>query len=181
MSKTLLPFAVKDVSALARALSQELDEGERKLGHVRMLNVLARAAGYRNFQHFRAQAEAGERLETPLPVPEPVDNLLVERMARHFDAEGRLIRWPGKTSHQQLCLWALWARLPADTELSEPQVNAIIQAGHLFGDHAILRRELFNTGLVDRTQDCKVYRRVERPPPPEALALIRRLDLKGRS
>jgi hypothetical protein len=180
MSKTLLPFAVKDVSALARALGRELEQGEQKLGHVQLLNVLARAAGYRNFQHFRAQAAAGDRLETPLPAPDPVDHLMVERMVRHFDAEGRLIRWPGKTSHQQLCLWALWARIPADAELSEPQINAVIQAAHLFGDHAILRRELFNTGLVDRTQDCKVYRRVERRPPPEALALIRRLDLKQR-
>ena len=44
-----------------------------------------------------------------------------------------------------------------------------------------LRRELVNTGLVERTPDCKVYRRVERRPPLEALALIRRLDLKGRA
>lgn len=180
MSKTLLPFAVKDVSALARALGRELGETERKLGHVQLLNILARAAGYRNFQHFRAQAAAGARLEAPLPAPDPVDHLLVERMARHFDAEGRMIRWPAKTSHQQLCLWVIWSRLPADRALSEPQINALIQAAHLFGDHAILRRELFNTGLVDRTQDCRVYRRVERRPPAEALALIRRLDLKGR-
>ncbi|WP_374346623.1 DUF2087 domain-containing protein [Phenylobacterium sp.] len=181
MSKTLLPFAVNDVSALARALGRELGETERKLGHVQLLNILARAAGYRNFQHFRAQVAAGERLETPLPASEPADQVLVERMARHFDAQGRWVRWPAKTSHQQLCLWVLWARLPTDVALSEPEINRLIQAAHLFGDHAILRRELVNTGLVERTPDCKVYRRVERRPPPEALALIRRLDLKGRA
>lgn len=75
----------------------------------------------------------------------------------------------------------LWARLPTDVALSEPEINRLIQTAHLFGDHAILRRELVNTGLVERTPDCKVYRRVERRPPPEALALIRRLDLKGRA
>jgi hypothetical protein len=31
-------------------------------------------------------------------------------------------------------------------------------------------------GLVSRTEDCRDYRRIERPPPPDALALIRKLE-----
>jgi len=43
---------------------------------------------------------------------------------------------------------------------------------HGGGDHAILRRSLCDGGLVSRTRDGRVYRRVERRPPPEAAALI---------
>jgi hypothetical protein len=34
---------------------------------------------------------------------------------------------------------------------------------------------MVHAGLVSRTADCRDYRRIERQPPPEALALIRRL------
>ncbi len=54
-------------------------------------------------------------------------------------------------------------------------MNEIIKARHLFGDHAILRRSLCNSGLLARTPDGRVYRRVERRPTADAAALIRRL------
>jgi Uncharacterized protein conserved in bacteria (DUF2087) len=55
------------------------------------------------------------------------------------------------------------------------QLNRNIRANHLFGDYALLRRELCDRGLVSRTADGREYRRVERPPSPEGLALIRHL------
>jgi hypothetical protein len=39
----------------------------------------------------------------------------------------------------------------------------------------LLRRELCDHDLLTRTADGRQYRRVERPPSPEALALIRHL------
>jgi hypothetical protein len=49
---------------------------------------------------------------------------------------------------------------------------------HRFGDSALLRRELFDGGWVSRTPDGSDYRRIEREPPPEALALIQHLRLR---
>lgn len=175
MPRPVLPFASKDVSALARSLSRELETSDRKPSHLQMLNMLARAAGYQNFQHFRAQHAAQDRLEREPAVPVAVDHLRVERVARHFDAAGMLVRWPSRESHQLLCLWVLWSRFPADEVLNDRQVKDLLNAHHLFADHALLRRALADYGLVARTDDCREYRRIEQPPPPDAAALIRHL------
>jgi hypothetical protein len=175
MSRTVFPFAVGDISALARRLNTEIGAREAKPGHLELLNMLARGAGFRNFQHFRAAATAEDRLEQLPAMPEVVDHARVEQAARHFDADGRLVRWPAKVSHQALCLWVLWSRLAPRQVFTEAQINKLLQALHLFGDYAILRRELFGYGLVSRTKDGREYRRVERQPPREAVELLRRV------
>ncbi|PZA10163.1 hypothetical protein DNX69_20320 [Rhodopseudomonas palustris] len=175
MTRTAFPFATQDVSALARALNRELDAQGHKLGHVEMLNLLARSAGYRNFQHFRAQFDAEDMLQRQ-PEPEPVPDLQkVAQATRYFDTSGVLTRWPKKASHRLLCLWVMWSRVPAGRELSEKQLNELLLGHHGFGDHALLRRMLCDTGLMTRTRDGRVYRRVEQKPPPEGVALIRHL------
>jgi hypothetical protein len=172
MSRQELPFVTSDISALARSLRRQLAATGQMPGHVELLNMLVRATGHRNFQHFRAAASARERLSQTEEVAQ-VDHLLVERTARHFDAEGRLIRWPAKPSQAELCLWVLWAGIPADRDFTERDVNEWLNSRHLFGDYALLRRALCSFGLVYRTNDGRVYRRIERQPPADALALIR--------
>lgn len=177
MSKPRFPYAADDVSALARSLNRQIEALQATPSHLEMMNMLARGAGFRNFQHFRADAAARTALEAP-PEPEPpVDHRKVARVAGHFDGDGVLLRWPGKTSHQELCLWALWARLPAGARLNEPEINARIAGLHRFADHALIRREMVNRRLVGRTADCRAYWRIEQKPPAEARALIRRLEL----
>lgn len=175
MSREAISFETHDISALARSLRGQLAGRATAPGHVEMLNMLARAAGHRNFQHLRAQAGARNGLAAAAVPAESVDHLLVERTARHFDRAGRLIRWPSRASQQALCLWALWARMPQRRILSERAVNDLLKAQHLFGDHAILRRSLCDRALLSRTIDGTEYRRVERPPTAEAAALIRHL------
>lgn len=173
MTRTALPFATKDVSALARSLQRELAALDGAPGHVQLLNMLSRSAGFRNFQHYRAQHAAGARLDAPPAPIEPVDNRQVERVLRSFDADGRMARWPAKTGDQRLALWALWARLDPEAVMTEREITAWLKGRHGFGDPALLRRELVNNGLVSRTLDCREYRRVEQKPPAEAVALIR--------
>lgn len=175
MSRTHLPFTTPDVSAFARALAAQLAEHDGRPGHVELLNMVARAGGFGNFQHFRAQAETLARLEAPAPPPAPVDAARLARILRYFDADGRLVRWPGKASHRPDCLWVMWSRLPARAVLHEREINARLAEEHLFGDHALLRRELVDGGWMTRTVDGREYRRLEKAPPPEAAALIRLL------
>ena len=179
MSKTALPYAVADIGSLAKTLRSRLLEAEAVPGHVELLNILARASGCRNFQHFRANMLAGQALER-IPEPsEPVDYVRLRRLMRHFDAHGCLVRWPPKYSEQRLCLWVFWASIPARTVLTEASVNARLTERHGFGDAALLRRELCDDGLMVRTPDCREYRRVERRPPGDALALIRQVRLRA--
>lgn len=178
MSRPVFPYVAEDVSALARTLGREIGSAGAKPSHVELLNILARAAGFRNFQHLRAQHTARAHLdaaERPAPVPAPVDLTRVARTARHFDAAGRLARWPSKASQRALALWALWSRLPRGTTLTEKEVNGLLAMEHGFGDPLLLRRFLVDAGLLWRTRDGRQYRRVEQAPPGEALALIRHL------
>jgi len=176
MSRTNLPFHTDDISALARNLRSQLGECEHPPSHVEMLNMLARSAGHRNFQSLRAQLAARDLLDNPPPEPAPVDYVLLRHLARYFDSNGCMARWPGKFSHREPCLWVLWSKLPPRQVLSEDEINGILKAHHLFRDHALLRRLLCDTGKVERTSDGRQYRRVERQPPPEAVALIRHLN-----
>lgn len=174
MTRLSLPFRADDVSLLARRLAAELSNGPEKPSHLALMNMLARGAGYRNFQHFRAQSLAAERLEPPLPPPE-VDLNEVARVRRYFDAEARLKSWPAKTSAQRLALWGLWAQLPRQQVWTERSFSAELNRLHLFGDPAILRRSMVERRLIARTPDGREYRRIEQAPPPEALALLRAL------
>ncbi|HYW44630.1 MAG TPA: DUF2087 domain-containing protein [Bryobacteraceae bacterium] len=175
MSRTYIPFSTGDISSLARSLKEQLGESDRQPGHVELLNMLARAIGHRNFQSLRAQQVARDRLEAPESKPEPVDFVRVQRLARYFDKQGRLAIWPAKSGLQAACLWVLWSKLPAGESFTEDELNRQIRANHLFGDHALLRRELCDLGLLTRTDDGRQYRRVERKPPRESIALIRHL------
>ena len=168
MAREPIAFAVDDLSALSRSLKRQLEGAEAPPSHLALMNMLARGAGYRNVQHLRAVA----RPEAPAPV---VDQVLIDRCAGCFDAGGVMLRWPARRPVQELCLWALWARLPAGQSLTEREVNAALTRWHSFGDAALLRRSLWGMGLVSRQPDGSDYRRIEQAPPPEARALLARL------
>ncbi|MBQ3825434.1 MAG: DUF2087 domain-containing protein, partial [Spirochaetaceae bacterium] len=40
---------------------------------------------------------------------------------------------------------------------TEREVNDILKQFHSFNDHALLRRELFDRGYLERTADCREY------------------------
>lgn len=42
-------------------------------------------------------------------------------------------------------------------EYTELEINMILKKWHSFGDHSLLRRELYDAFLLDRTPDCKKY------------------------
>lgn len=173
MTRTAFPYRVDDLSQLARHLQRQLGQAPEPPGHLALMNMLARGAGFRNFQHFRASVTAADRLEAaPAPLP---DMARVAQVLRHFDGTGRLVRWPSRTSNQHLAIWGLWSRLTPRQSLTERQVSARLGDWHLFGDAAILRRTMVERGLLSRRPDGTDYRRVEAAPPPEAVALIRRL------
>ena len=177
MTRTSHAYSAPDLSALAKSLKRELEARAQVPGHVELLNMLTRAVGYRNYQHFKASRAAEDRLANPPTIEaEPaVDFRRVELTARCFAGTDILMRWPGKLNQQQLALWVLWARIPPRVEFTEREISARLAAMNGFGDHAILRRELCELGLMRRTRDGRVYARIEQPMAAEARAFLRRL------
>jgi hypothetical protein len=174
MTRTPIAYASADISALARSLREQLIALGELPSHVRMLNMLAKAGGYRNFQHLKAEGEARPAAVAPTP-QELVDEVRVARVAGAFGAASELLRWPAKTSHQELCMWALWARYPAGAVMHEREISAWLNEHHAFGDAALLRRTLITMGLMTRTQDGREYRRVEQKPPAELKPLLAKI------
>lgn len=187
MSRLALAFHAEDISSLSRSLCRQLTELGQTPSHLQMLNILARAAGHRNFQSLRAAAASkpiataptADAPATPAPKAAKAAPSLSQQLERYFSPEGRMLRWPTKFSHQEPCLWVLWSRLPARRTLSETDVNALLKPQHDFGDHVLLRRELCNYGLLSRTLDGRIYHRVERRPPPEIVGLIRHIEARA--
>lgn len=180
MSKKPIPLTAPDVSQFARQLTRQLKEQADPPSHLSVMNMLARAAGFRNYQHMRAAHAARGRMDEA-PPQQAADFRLVERTLNQFDRQGRLVRWPSRRPVQELCLWVFWADLPPATPLPEKKVNALLDAAHLFGDAAILRRSMIGLGLVTRNRDGSNYRRQEKRPPVEARELIRRVRTRRKA
>ena len=159
MARAPVSLTIPDISAFARALRA----GDPPEGHQAWLNRIARAAGYRNYQHLSALRR---------DVEPPADARKVARARQWFDAEGRFREWPARRAVRELCLWAVWARLPAGEVWDERGVSARIDAVTAMRDAAQIRRGLVEMGLLTRNPDGTGYARIERRPPPEARALI---------
>ncbi len=168
MSRQIHSLLIADLLAFTKSLRAQLGRLDGQPSHAELLNMLARAAGYRNHQHLKALTEDA-------PQPEPVDLTLVERVSRHFDADGVLLRWPSKNSLQPLCLWVLWSRMEPGRDYADRENTELLNAWASFGDHALLRRAMVDMGYVTRTPDGRTYRRIEQKPPAELSALLKRI------
>jgi hypothetical protein len=180
MSRTAIPFAVDDLSTFAKALRQSLKQRETLPSHVELLNLIAKAAGFQNYQHLRADSAIADRLVIASAPAQRANLAQVEKAARYFDQQGVMARWPSQHSLQLLCLWVLWSRIPRGTSFAESQISDLIRDWHGFGDHALIRRTMVDARMLERSADGHAYRRVERAPPPELAPLLGYLNERQR-
>ncbi|MBI1281630.1 MAG: aminoacyl-tRNA hydrolase [Anaerolineaceae bacterium] len=105
-------------------------------------------------------------IDQPKPAPKPTTREKrktlelppdFEPLKNHLDVEGRLKWWPSKRSKQLLALDYLASKFEAGKTYTENEVNALLNQWHTFGDPALLRRELFDDGLLNRHQDGTEY------------------------
>lgn len=182
MTRLQVPLATPDVSALAKTLKSFLHErhaaGKPPPGHVELLNLLARAAGLRNFATLKAASLAasaqgsaaaaavlaGRAAAKGLAIDLAALSPTARKALMQFDEAHRLVRLPNKLSVQQMAMWALWTQFAARRSYTEKEVNAILNAHHVFGDPATLRRELVNMKLLGRLSDCSKYWKEARRP-----------------
>ena len=84
-----------------------------------------------------------------------------------LDNAGRLTSFPAKHKKKLIALWYLVGKIEAGRQYSEPDINNVLNEWTLFCDHAMLRRELYNKMLLNRTKDCSRYWKSEIIPPLE--------------
>ncbi|MBB5514029.1 hypothetical protein FHS89_000027 [Rubricella aquisinus] len=172
MSKSPIPLHIADLSPFTRTLSRQLSGQDGVPSHLSLMNMLARAGGFRNVQHLRAVQGARGGMDAA------ADPKQVARLLNQFDAAGCLIRWPARRNVQEDCLWVLWSRLPAGRVMQERDVNAALNAAHHFGDAALIRRSLIGMGLLRRNADGSDYQRIEKRPSPQVRDVIAQLKAR---
>ncbi|CUH81746.1 hypothetical protein TRM7557_03587 [Tritonibacter multivorans] len=168
MSRDVLRLTIDDLSQFTKTLRGALPAAP---GQSEMLGHIARAAGYRNYQHLKSRL-----------TPEPAaDQKRVARALRYFAPDGRWENWPLKRGVRELCLWVIWSRLPARDVLTERQISAVIDEETVFRDPAQIRRSLVEMQLLTRNIDGSAYERLERPMPPDAQALLRAIKERAQT
>jgi hypothetical protein len=184
MPRIDVPLQAADISHFAKILGRELklahEQSHRPPGHVELLNMLARAAGFRNFQGLRVQRPPQPKAPEPAAIDTTGLSDTAVRALRLFDAQGRLQRWPTRFAVQRLMLWGLWLRFDSSRRYDEREVNELLNAWHLFGDHCTLRRELITMQLLTRKPDGSDYRKLPRRPDDEVQAFLRELRRRSR-
>jgi hypothetical protein len=83
---------------------------------------------------------------------------------RYLDRTGRLRVYPTKAARKQIVLAFLASKFESRREYREAEVNALLREHHTFDDPALLRRELFDWGYLDRTPDGSRYWVVSEAP-----------------
>lgn len=183
MPRLAIPLSVTDVSAFSKSLLSSLQEraaaGKPLPSHLEMLNLLARAAGLRNYQTLRAASTTAVTVAAP-PAPDlSTLSTTVRKALLQFDDARRLVRLPSKLSVQQMTMWALWTHFQVRRKYTEKEVNQILNAHHTFGDQATLRRELINMKLLGRKSDCSEYWKEPQRPDAEVQGFLQALRAGG--
>ncbi|WP_372870233.1 DUF2087 domain-containing protein [Shewanella sp.] len=165
MTRQVIPFSSPDISALAKSVRKQLQSCDSFPSHLDMLNILAKTAGYRNYQHLR-DAASTDNSGTEINI-ERLDLMIPTRLKPFMSQEYILNSWPVKRAIQELSLWFFWCRFRYQQHYSESEVNEVIKCFLGFADFALIRRELCNHKLLKRTDDGRHYWRAAAKPPEE--------------
>jgi len=76
---------------------------------------------------------------------------------RLIDINDKIIRWPKKQSEKELVLEYICSKIERGKKYTESEINSIIIKWQLFDDYALVRREMFDRHMINRTKDCKEY------------------------
>lgn len=78
-------------------------------------------------------------------------------LAAFLDDEGRVKDWAAKRDVQLAILDYLASKFEFGREYTELEVNDVLRQWHTFEDWALLRREMFEKGLLNRAKNGATY------------------------
>jgi hypothetical protein len=93
----------------------------------------------------------------------------LEQILKNFlDEQFRLKAFPTKQKMQNYALHYLASKFDKERLYTEKEVNELLNHWHTFHDAALLRRELFDRGYLDRESNgSKYWMEAEQPKFPE--------------
>ena len=91
-------------------------------------------------------------------------NGVLSDLSPFLDQNARLLAFPAKHKKKLLALWYLAGKIEAGRQYTEAELNDLLDEWTTFHDPATLRREMYNTSLLNRTNDCSSYWKAEQIP-----------------
>ncbi|KAF0110574.1 MAG: hypothetical protein FD163_557 [Hyphomonadaceae bacterium] len=173
MPKEFVPFACPDISRLAKSIKKHLDKSEKKPSHVEILNIFARESGYKNFQQMRASSDVTTSAKDNSFKENTIGAQNLQKLKRYLDDKARVKTLPSKQSLQLMIVWYIWGHIAAQISFTEIELNHLLNRYHTFGDAALLRRYMFELGLVSRSSNCQDYRKLSPTIPSEYSEIVK--------
>ncbi len=87
----------------------------------------------------------------------------MKELQKLLNTEGQVLRWPTKPKEKTLVIEYLASKFLFDQDYSEQDVNQVLNQWHTFSDWALLRRELFERGFLDREKNGSSYQKTPKP------------------
>jgi RimJ/RimL family protein N-acetyltransferase len=86
----------------------------------------------------------------------------MKELQKLLNEAGQVTRWPSKPKEKTLVIEYLATKFSTHEDYSERDVNEVLKHWHTFSDWALLRRELFERGLLNRDKNGSSYWRMEK-------------------
>lgn len=84
----------------------------------------------------------------------------IEQIKNYLDQDNKVKVWPSKRKNKLLILECIVEALERDVKYTEKELDEYIYQYISFDDHVIVRREMYENKLIDRTQDGREYWRI---------------------
>jgi DNA-binding transcriptional ArsR family regulator len=150
------PSVSRHLKQLAPFLVERRGDGASKFYSLGSTQV---ALTFHTLERLLAGADAQADIPEMAPVSYP-------RALRNFmDTLGRATAWPTKGRDQRLLIEYMASQFETGRDYTEKEVNAVLleRMHPIFKDYAIIRRELYDQGYLDRHPDGSRYWRTDRP------------------
>ena len=80
-----------------------------------------------------------------------------DAISAFLDKDGKVMRWPKKKSDKLEVLRYIQGKMEPGRTYTEKEINGIIEGWHCFHDYALLRREMYDNYLLERSPDGRAY------------------------
>ena len=81
-----------------------------------------------------------------------------------LNEKGQLMQLPAKHKKKLLAIYYLAGKVESGRTYAEGEINDLLDEWTTFHDPATLRQEMYNTSLLNRTNDCSSYWKAEQIP-----------------
>ncbi len=91
-------------------------------------------------------------------------NCDIPELKPFLNEKEQLTALPAKHKKKLLALYYLSGKVEPACQYTEGEINDLLDDWTTFHDPATLRREMYNTCLLERTRDCSAYWRADTIP-----------------